>query len=1016
MEAGGKPIVVLNKNDAEDLGIKSSDRVSLQTRKRKLTAIVNITTKLIKRGWIGVYEEVRVALNLKEGREIEVEIARFPKSLDFIRNKLKGRKLTYDEIYEIVKDVIEGSLNDIEISAFVTSLHDKGLDLDEATNLSIAMVETGEKLKLNKKIVADKHSVTYDTPVIVRENKKIKIEKIGKIVDEILDDNKGVFNLKNGSQFKKIEKNLEVLAFDQKLNIMFRRVTGVYRHPTPKKLLKITLLGNREVTVTESHSLFRINKGKVEVVPGNKVNVGDFLLVPRRIQLRSKIDDINLIEELIKLEDVNLHKIYVKGAKEFLPKKVRKLLTTSQKRYDLIPLALIKKYKIKIPKKRNIKIKIKNGKAINAFIPISKEFVRILGYFAAEGFINQNGISIDFGAHEKSLREDAKKCVKNVFGIAPTENFPHKTAVHICIYNKLLGFIFEKIFKTGRKCSEKRIPEIIFNLNKVLQKEFLKAYLYGDGYFRRNYEAIAVTVSDKLKTDLMYLCNILGISFSTSRRSPGIREFSNGYRSPTKETHILYLQANPIFNRKSNTAAYINFVPLDATCFRELAHNPVLKGWENRRILRRQRFITFKKASELLKVVNLKEATKREKIIIEKLKNLTKGDVGFLPVKKIEEVSNYDKKYVYDLCVEGYENFVGGNGAIFLHNSIGGVPGHKTTMILVPIIASCGIAIPKTSSRAITSASGTADTAETLMPVSLDVEEMKRVVEKTDGCIVWGGSLHLAPADDIFVRIEYPLSIDPLMIPSIMAKKKAVGATHLIIDIPCGRGTKVKTIGDADLLAKDFIEVGRRLGIRTRCAVTYGEQPIGYTIGPALEAKESLEVLMRRRRVPDLEDKVIQVAGMLLEMIGKTNSKKIISRALNSRKAEKKMREIIAAQGGNEKIKPEDIPIGRYKLDVTAKRDGVILWINNGSLVEVARAAGSPKNKGAGIQLYKKLGDPVKKGEKIFTVYSEKAVKLARAEKALEEETVVGVGRRIDMLIHKIKEIPVAKKRFILER
>ena len=179
-------------------------------------------------------------------------------------------------------------------------------------------------------------------------------------------------------------------------------------------------------------------------------------------------------------------------------------------------------------------------------------------------------------------------------------------------------------------------------------------------------------------------------------------------------------------------------------------------------------------------------------------------------------------------------------------HSIGGAFGDKTSIILVPIIASLGYTIPKTSSRAITSAAGTADKVEVLTNVELELEEMKRVVEKTNGCLIWGGALHLAPADDIFIQVEYPLGIDPLLFPSIMSKKKAVGATHLVIDIPTGRGTKVKTIGDATLLAKDFIELGRMLGIKVNVAITYGEQPIGYTIGPALEAKEALEIFRER--------------------------------------------------------------------------------------------------------------------------------------------------------------------------
>jgi AMP phosphorylase len=336
-------------------------------------------------------------------------------------------------------------------------------------------------------------------------------------------------------------------------------------------------------------------------------------------------------------------------------------------------------------------------------------------------------------------------------------------------------------------------------------------------------------------------------------------------------------------------------------------------------------------------------------------------------------------------------------------------------LLAVPIIAAAGLTIPKTSSRAITSAAGTADRAEVLMPVNLDIEEMQRVVEKTNGCIVWGGSLHLAPADDIFVQIEQPLSIDPLLLPSIMSKKKAVGANLLVIDIPCGRGTKVKTIGDANLLAKDFIELGKKLDIRTQCAVTFGEQPIGHTIGTALETREALEAIMRRKNVPDLIDKATHIAGILMTMAGKGGQSAALE-ILKSGKAEQKLREIIAQQGGDFEIKPEDIKIGDFGFDVAAERSGFVLWINNTGLVEAARAAGSPKDRGAGIYLYKKLGNQVKKGEKLFTVYAEKSMKLERVHNIIEEEDVIGVGDRMEMLIHEVKEVPVHKRAFILER
>lgn len=349
---------------------------------------------------------------------------------------------------------------------------------------------------------------------------------------------------------------------------------------------------------------------------------------------------------------------------------------------------------------------------------------------------------------------------------------------------------------------------------------------------------------------------------------------------------------------------------------------------------------------------------------------------------------------------------------IFDKHSVGGVPGDKTTLLVVPIVAAAGLTIPKTSSRAVTSAAGTADRAETLMKVDLDMDEMRTVVEVTGGCFVWGGALRLAPADDIFIQVEFPLGIDPLLLPSIMAKKKAVGANYLVIDIPTGRGTKIKTIGDANLLAKDFLVMGKKLGIETKCAITYGEQPVGHTLGAGLEAREAMEVITRQKNVHDLIDKAVHIAGMILEMGGKKNGENLAREILKSGKAEEKLREIIGHQQGDSEIKPEDVKIGDFGFDYHAEKSGIVLWINNQSLVEIAKMAGSPKDKGSGVYLYKKLGEPVKKGEKLFTVYAEKNIKLARAEKVIAGDDVMGVGERMEMLIKKVEEPNPVRKSF----
>ncbi|MBI4176833.1 MAG: AMP phosphorylase [Candidatus Aenigmarchaeota archaeon] len=351
------------------------------------------------------------------------------------------------------------------------------------------------------------------------------------------------------------------------------------------------------------------------------------------------------------------------------------------------------------------------------------------------------------------------------------------------------------------------------------------------------------------------------------------------------------------------------------------------------------------------------------------------------------------------------------------HN-IGGVPGDKTSMLVVPIIAAAGYKIPKTSSRAITSPAGTSDRVECLCPVDLSVEEILNTVEKTNGCLAWGGAVDLAPADDMFIQVEYPLAIDPLLLPSVMSKKKAVGATHVVIDMPTGRGSKLKTIGAAHALAKDFIELGKNMGIIVNCVITFGEQPIGYGVGPALEAREALDAISNVSSPPDLVEKAVDLAGALLELAGERNGKELAYKLLKSGSAERKLRQIIGSQGGDPKIKTNDIEVGSHIAEIRSKTDGMIWWIANHDIVKIAREAGAPKDKGAGILFRKKIGDAVKKGDVVMEVYAENERKLHNAIALAESLNPVGVYARPQdrTLIEKVPDGEDHKKLFILER
>lgn len=390
---------------------------------------------------------------------------------------------------------------------------------------------------------------------------------------------------------------------------------------------------------------------------------------------------------------------------------------------------------------------------------------------------------------------------------------------------------------------------------------------------------------------------------------------------------------------------------------------------------------------------------------------------GFLTALKIYGLSMSETEAMSRAMVETGKRLTFGKAPILDKHSIGGIPGDKTSIIVVPIVAAAGYTIPKTSSRAITSPAGTADRVETLCPVNLSLDEIQEVVKKTNGCLVWGGALELAPADDLFIRVEYPLGIDPLLLPSIMSKKKAIGATHLVIDIPTGNGAKIKTPTEAYTLASDFVHLGEHLGINVQCALTFGDQPLGCGIGPALEAREALSTLMGEGP-PDVHDKAVSLAGMLFEMVGAKDGRKKAEEILRSGKAECKLRQIIEAQGGNPNVKPKDILIGHEKAEVRASQKGRVLWIKTDGIVQVARAAGAPKEKGAGIVLKAKLGESVAKDAVLFEIYAERKSNLASALELAKKLEPVVLSKKVEerMLLDQFPSKKPHEKPFMLER
>jgi len=346
---------------------------------------------------------------------------------------------------------------------------------------------------------------------------------------------------------------------------------------------------------------------------------------------------------------------------------------------------------------------------------------------------------------------------------------------------------------------------------------------------------------------------------------------------------------------------------------------------------------------------------------------------------------------------ESGEKIVWKKGIIVDKHSIGGIPGNRTTPIVVSICAAAGLLIPKTSSRAITTAAGTSDVVETIADVEFSIPEIKKIVNKTNGCMVWGGSLGIVPADSKIIKIEKVLEIDPeaQLLASIMAKKLSMGAKYILIDIPYGKTAKV-TREHGLKLKKKFEYLGKYFKKKIKVVLTNGEQPIGNGIGPALELIDVVKILSRKKsedyiKYPyDLEKKSVFLAGELLEMTGKAKKgkgKDLATEIIDSGKAFEKFKEIIKAQRGN----INRLRYGKFKKTILFQRSGTISEIHNKQINSLTRATGSPLNKFSGIYLHHHVGEKVKKGEPLLTLYSDMKSKLKEAVSYYKENKPISV-------------------------
>lgn len=904
--SAGRPVVIIHKNTAEKNNIHIDDRVSIRRDGKSFIAVVDFATEILKEDEIIPSKEVFKNLHLGNRQKVKVELSEKPESVALIHKKMEHKILTKKEIKDIIGDVAKNALTETEIAYLISSIYNNKMSMRETADLTLAIVQTGQVLKFNG-IVADKHCLPNNTPVLIRNSGEIKVKTIGETIDGLLEKNKEKVLTEGDAYFLEGNfNNLNVMTWDNNYKVYFTPVIGLYKVKSPKEIFKITLKGNREISLTSRHTIFLLKNGKIINIPSSEVRKGDFVLVPSGISEEQEIKEFNLVFENPSLKD----------------------------------------------------------RRINKNLVINNELMRFIGYFISEGFTNYQGIFLNFGSHEKELIEDAEYCIKKIFGIEPTKTIPHPTARRLCIYSKELSKSFNTIFSCGDNALNKKIPSFIFKLPIELKKEFIKALFKGDGYIRRGYEAIYVTSSKDLAIGLSYLLSSINASVSISFKEEDFRVFpqNKGIKTKVHKCYYIYTQAREILGgRQKDNVAFINLLPI-----KELGEIKKEKiGWEFRRVLKKQKYITKQKLFRI-----------NDNIVNEDIRKIINSDISVLEVKKTEKTKS-NSEYVYDFKTnEG--RFIAGFMPMCIHNSIGGIPG-RTTPIVVSICACTGLKIPKTSSRAITTPAGTADAMETICKVDFDVPEMKKIVNKTNACLVWGGALGLAPADDKIIQIERVLNLDPesQLLASIMAKKISVGAKYVIIDIPYGKTAKV-SLKQALRLKRKFEILGRHFNMKVKGVLSESLEPLGNGIGPALEIIDVIKVLRRDDKCYHLEKKSLELSAELLELTGKAKKGKgyeLAKKILDSGEAFKKFKQIIQAQKGSLNR------INKFKLsaNIKAKKSGKIFSIDIKKINLIAKAAGCPTDKFSGLYLHKHLNNPVKKGEKTITIFSDSKERLNSA-------------------------------------
>ncbi|MDI6737561.1 MAG: ATP-binding protein [Nanoarchaeota archaeon] len=533
------------------------------------------------------------------------------------------------------------------------------------------------------------NSLTYDMPLVVRENNEIQITKIGAFIDAYLRKNKE--SAYSGETIEKVENkdNIEVMAFDiETQKLRFTKAFSFIRHKVNSKIYRVKLTGGRYVEITPYHSLFGYTNGKLTAIPCDNLKAGDKIAIPRKPwDAPTETKAIDIIDELLKLDSSKTGLVYLYSVKDIvyepqIKREIKNILKIKQRlydyhNYDYMPFNLLRALSNESVQKIKQHCTIGNrNHQISPFLEVSRELVELLGIYAAEGCIRHdasqrhNALMFSFSSKEDRLIDYTLSLIKRVFNYNASRKPAHATADNVQIYSGFLFLLFEHVFKAGGRSIQKRVPSLIFNVSRHLKERYLLGYLSGDGcpsiIFTRHLtagtlpEGISIklafnTSSRELAIGMQYLLSSIGKTYSLRETHP----------ENTKASLFVDVHGRTISIQSMNTSygfdfywdcnsSYSNYVPYEE--FVSDSHWSI-----------KQR---IKKGQEGLSIKNICCLERNGKIALkEGAKRFIEGDLGLSRIQEINEI-DYSHKWVYDISVPNGENFIAGHGAIACHNSI----------------------------------------------------------------------------------------------------------------------------------------------------------------------------------------------------------------------------------------------------------------------------------------------------------------------------------------------------------